>query len=856
MKILPINSISITVPSGCNNNPSVSCRQSSVSPPNYIAKGLLHQINKAEMERFKLSKQVLTFEEFLGEIFNNPNKYLRSSSQYTLDAIDYWNKVCGIDENEKIKIFGIELKPFAFAAKPWESELLKEKTGICGQEIVLNEIYNTLAINAKKDHPDHMIVLHGPNATGKTLVLEVLFEALKHYSETNEGALYTFNWVFNNNKDDELDDSFETLFPVYSGPNALDSSNDNSVLSSDALVTIPANLQTNPIFLLNKENRIQLLNILEKEGKLSDGLNKDYIISGVLDSNSQKIFDVLWKLYNGRLDQVLKHIHVVRWTLSDQNRHGIVVIPPEGTQEASLVPIAPDINWNNLSAKIKEAFRASGLWELEGPFPQANRGHIFFDDMLKSGDLRKYLFLLRTAEKGKITIPSGIGTKAVEEKLDVVIWGTTNDKILNALHQNYNDWDSLKERFTLIPVGYERRYKSVASIYKDQMNQMISSYNNRHITPHVLEIFALWTTMTYLFPSSKYKLNLLQKALLYQGEDINSYELDPNKLKQQGFNSEEKITFNKCLNEIANEYNLSTGGEKVLLYEGGTGISPRNARKLLEDAIRLKPNECFSPIELFDVLGNLVKHELDYEEERRTYIKASEQARKSSLNFGRDLPSIPSFLSAEELLKLAISHASRQFRYEVQDSLGFIKTQEDYIYNLRKYIEHLRASRAKEEVPQGWREPSFVSTPSEKFMRDMEKVFNPIELLNTESNEGRESFRQKIIETFGRWRGENPDKNSADNFDQIFPDLLDKMKAKDIEDNRQKLQDFLYDIQDFYTNKSNSEQVSISRNKEREELLKSGIENLKKKGYCDKCILKLIDFAFGKISSLERRGKK
>ncbi len=819
---------------------------------------LIKEVSSVEKNRFALSKQVLTFHEYLEEVINNPEKYLRSANQYLVDAIDYWNKVSNIKENQRTTILGHSIKPLVFASKPWESKETASDSGIYGQEIVLNEIYDTLLTSAKKD-PERMIILHGPNATGKTRILETLYEALQRYSLSDEGALYTFNWVFKD--DDASADSFDSLFPVYSqGKNPIQKFQNEE---KGGGVVIPGGLNTNPIYLLNQDFRTKLFKLLEENGKLSPDFNRSNLLSNGLNSSSQKIFDALWKLYSGDINKILSHVQVTRWSLSELNRSGLVVIPPEETQEAQLIPITPEIDWNRLPQKIKEAFRASGLHEVTGAFPQANRGNIFFDDMFKTPDLTRYLPLLRTAEKRKITIASGAGHKSVDEKLDVVIWGTTNDINLYNLQKNYSDWESLKERFNLIPVGYERRYKSTGNIYNGQLKQLIPVSSGRHIAPHILDTFGLWTTMTYLFPptSERYyeivdkdpakplkkavmRLDLLNKALLYQGEDVDAYELDP---KKQKFNTEEKVVLKRYLKEISNEFNIGIGKQKFLFYEGGTGISPRDGRKLLEDAVKLKPDECLSVLELFDATEEWIKQGLNYEDERVLYTKsiraATEQASKMRQNIS--LPPVPEFPPAHKLLLLAKGHTRRKIRFDVQNVLGFIKPLEEHVYSFRKYIEHVKAYRSKQSVPIEWQDSSYQNQPNEKFMVDMEKIFDPIELVGADSEPARSAFRKRVMEAYGQWIGEHPGEDINNNLELIFPELMFKLKAKDIEDNKQKLYRFLYDLKIYYEQKDQLELQGHSPNRKKQiELLHKGLEGLNKLGYCEKCIPKLLDFAF------------
>lgn len=41
-----------------------------------------------------------------------------------------------------------------------------------------------------------LILLHGPNGSAKSTIVSALMERLEKYSQTPEGALYTFSWIF------------------------------------------------------------------------------------------------------------------------------------------------------------------------------------------------------------------------------------------------------------------------------------------------------------------------------------------------------------------------------------------------------------------------------------------------------------------------------------------------------------------------------------------------------------------------------------------------------------------------------------------------------------------------------------
>lgn len=836
-----------------------------------MASDVISSIGQAEKKRYASSKEVLTFQEFVEEVIKKPTKHLRNSSQYTVDAIEYYNGQADI-QGKTHNILGHDVQPMAYTKRPWEPAELSQRNGISGQDLVLQQVYDILKQNAKKKHPTRMITFHGPNATGKTLAINTLYAALEDYSRQDEGALYTFNWVF---KDAEEEDTgFEILTPVASEERGdKGEEKPQSIKPDEVGVSIPANLHTNPIFLLDKQQRIGLINKLEEAGKLPKGFNKDFVISGSLDSSSQKIYNALWKLYDGDASKILSHVQVVRWNMSEQNRNGLVSIPPQETFDAHIQPITPDIDWNMLPVKIKEAFRSAGLHELDGPFPQANRGHILYDDQWKTQQLERYLFLLKTAEKGRMTIGGGIrggGADAVEENLDLVIWATTNDENIAQLQQNYPDWKSMRERVTFVPVGYEQRYESVMGIYREHLNQLAPATGPMQVGPHVLEAFSLFAAMTALFVpdtpdyyketipekdralftkaidklKDQSKNGLLCKALLYQGDDLNDNELDPTK---QRFTPDEQAVLRKYLADIAEEYNFGVGKHKFLFYEGGIGLSPRDGKEILEEAVRSYRGKNYTVVELFDALEERIQHGLDYEKELEEFVGRAKQAISQAKQQNVKLAiQVPDFVGAEDLLRQTKTHMQRKIRYDVQQAMGVIKSPEDHKQSLRKYMEHLKALRGNTQVARGFREPAHSPQPSETFMKKMEATFEPSQFgdIKQSKQKERDEFRRELSETYSMWKAENDD-NPEDNLDVIFPDLMKRLVAKDLSDNKEKLDTFLDDMKDYYRNRTAFEKSTIvSSDPKRLERVKATLGRLREMGYTDEVIPKLVEFAF------------
>ena len=69
---------------------------------------------------------------------------------------------------------------------------------LVGQEAAQNDLYEALEGFVRIGRVNKLVLLHGPNGSAKTTMLEALQRALEAYSRTERGALYKFSWVFPN----------------------------------------------------------------------------------------------------------------------------------------------------------------------------------------------------------------------------------------------------------------------------------------------------------------------------------------------------------------------------------------------------------------------------------------------------------------------------------------------------------------------------------------------------------------------------------------------------------------------------------------------------------------------------------
>lgn len=829
-------------------------------------------------EEFKNLKQVLQLPEFFNETWNDPVKYLRSVAWYVLDCVDYWDKYAkeelGWDIPDKKIILGEEVTPHAILQKPWIKEgVVIDKECVQGQLFFLNQFLEKVRVLARKKNPNRQIIVHGPFATGKSRFFEILFEGLEEYSKKPEGAIYTYNWVFEQIQD----------FGFQKGNTSI---KEEIIKPENVVAVVRAGKNANPIFLYPREVRIELkehIDKLKKEGKIPHDFNTDYLIMNEMNSLSEALYESLRNMvYEGDDSKVLNHIHCVRWNYSAKRRQGLVLQQPYITDKAELIMITPDRDWSEIPLKIRNAISTAGIHELEGDFAGVNHGIYLEDDVFKDGNLHTHLDKLRFTEKGKMTIkenPHRGGVKAVDEQFDVLAVGTTNDDTLMRA-QGYEEWDALEARFFLIPMGFERLYRDIAEVFRPIQDQFIPRTSDRHAHKNALEDFGLFVTLTYLFPpqnpnyygslkdipdkqkekfislvTKKLQNNILHKALLYQGEDPNLYEVDP---EFTPYSREELALLRRHLKPIKDEFNLGVGRHRFFFYEGSIGLQSRIADSLFESAMSLRPDECFSSIDLFDELKDEIKHGFKYEK-KRTELFSTASKRIKELRESTDVSVVKSYIpvipeklpSVSSLLEQVIKRRERKIRYDVYKALGCISTEEEQLDKVRKYIAHAMAYVDKDEdgVDSKYRTHPNQSEPDEGFMKDMENIFDKKAL----------DDRKEITRLITSWARENRKIG-----EQIFQDLSDcvdiqelikKLNSHDIKANQQWAYEFFNDLKNYQLVKDERSYEDfaktykpfvLGKEEKRQERFEKALAILAsdETGYCAKCISKHVNFAF------------
>jgi predicted Ser/Thr protein kinase len=661
-------------------------------------------------ESFKKEKRVLSFQQYLELVEDEPYLQLRSSAQYTCDAFDYFGK-----DKERFKLFDLKFD--------------EPKHRVFGQTEVQNEIYKTLKNFVHEGLNNRLILLHGPNGSSKSSIVNAMMKALEFYSKTQEGALYKFNWIFPIDKISK--GGFGLASKVESNTHHYES---YAFLNDDEIACkIPCELKDHPLLLLPKELRLELFNEIQKKDiriKISD-----YLKNGSLSHKSKTIFESLFNSYQGDLKKVLMHIQVERFYISKRYRSSAVSIEPQMHVDASVRQISIDKNIVQLPVSLQNL----NLFEATGDLIDANRGILEFADLLKR-PLDTFKYLLSTCETGLVNLGP------IVANLDEIFIGSANELELDAFKE-YPDFMSFKARFHLIRVPYLLKVSEEKQIYDAVISNLSQG---KFVTPHTTYVVALWAVLTrlkkcnpsiYSSPLSEIVANLkpIEKAKLYDDGTL------PDRLS-----SEDKKILKANIQKIFEEY------AQMPNYEGRIGASAREMKTLIFEAASQTQYKTLSPISIFQELEKFVKRVSEYEFLRED-IKDGYHDAKGFIETVK-----------QEYLNI-IDH-------EVKESIGLI-SQTQYEEYLKKYITHvshlLKKEKIKNPITGKNEDPDF------NLIEEFEMIINP-----TMSQQEKERFRTHVISTIGAYALENPKEQII--YSKIFPDFIKKIdshyfeKQKDI----------------------------------------------------------------------------
>ena len=298
---------------------------------------------------------------------------------------------------------------------------------IYGLDIPLMKLVNIFKSAAQRYGTERrVILLHGPVGSSKSTIARLLKKGLEAYSKIHEGALYTFGWVRDLDKPDEV---------------------------------VPCPMHEEPLHLVPRELRAVVLDELNSGKGVSD--RHVMRIEGDLCPFCRQEFRELMTKYNGDWTRVLAHVQVRRLLLSSQDRIGIGTFQPKDEKNQDSTELTGDINYRKIAEYGSDSDPRA--FNFDGEFNIANRGMIEFIEVLKL-DVA-FLYELLGASQEHAVKPK----KFAQTHIDEVIIGHTNEPEYRKLQSN-EFMEALRDRTVKIDVPYVTRLKDEVKIYEKDFN--------------------------------------------------------------------------------------------------------------------------------------------------------------------------------------------------------------------------------------------------------------------------------------------------------------------------------------------------------------------------------------------------
>jgi serine protein kinase len=327
-----------------------------------------------------------------------------------------------------------------------------------------------------------VLLLHGPVGSAKSSVCRLIKKGLEHYSRTDDGAMYTFEWL-----DEEAPE----------------------ILGGQTHFASP--MHEEPLKLIPIEVRKQFLDELNKGRKGKSRIK----IKGEVCPADRYILSEYMKKFGGNWERVATRIKVKRLVLSEKDRIGIGTFQPKDEKNQDSTELTGDINYRKIAQYGSDSDPRA--FNFDGEFNIANRGIVEFIEMLKL-DVA-FLYDLLGASQEQSIKPK----KFAQTDIDEVIIGHTNEPEFRKL-QNNEFMEALRDRTVKIDIPYICRLDQEVRIYHKDFNS--EKIPHMHVAPHTIEMAATWAILTRLEEPKKSDLTKLQKLKLYNGKTLPGYNED------------------------------------------------------------------------------------------------------------------------------------------------------------------------------------------------------------------------------------------------------------------------------------------------------------------------------------------
>jgi predicted Ser/Thr protein kinase len=683
-------------------------------------KAALETIRGEIKARFEAQKRVLSFAEYLELVQEHPRRYTRDAARYLKDCMDFFGAYRVERPTGTVKRWKVFDLDFGTENSGHQAEL-KMRDRLAGHEATQEAFYRVLDGFEREGRANRLVLLHGPNGSAKSTFAACLMRGLEAYSDTDDGALYRFSWIFPRTRE---------------GSGIGFSTSSDDLGQGDTFAHLPeeritAKLQSSvrehPLLLLPRDVRQRLIADAYASAGVSEAA-PDWVWTSQLARKNQQIFQALLTAYRGDLDRVLAHIQVERFYISRRYRVGAVTIGPQMSVDASERQITADRSIESLPASLS----ALTLFEPFGELVDASGGVVEYSDLLKR-PLDAWKYLLLAIENGEVSLTMS------NLPINAVMLASSNELHLSAFRQ-HPEYNSFRGRIVRIRMSYLLDVHCEQEIYDGQIVPQIP----RHVAPHTTYVAGLWAVLTRFrrpdadrFSDSDLgtiaaSLSPIEKAdLLADGIVPARFEADQAKVLRGG------------AAEIALE------GATASEYEGLSGASPREIRMLLLDAASDDTAPCVSPVDFLSRLEEFCERDdYDFLKEQNDGLYRDHRA----------------FIEAVRERWLDIVES------ELRTASGLID-EHSHLGLFDRYVTHVSHSVKQERVHN-----PVTGQDEDPDLELMNRVEDKLDVDNSKV------FRDDLLGAIAAWAIDHPDQDV--DYERLFPRYLEQLRQAYFDERR------------------------------------------------------------------------
>lgn len=537
----------------------------------------LRQIAEQVQRGFEQERRVLSFQEYLELFASDPLAHSRDAARYLRDMFEHYGKQA-VEHP-----WGTETR-FRLFDQPFDDDA-SGRDALVGQEALQGELFRALNNFVREGRPNRVLLTHGPNGSAKSTAAACIMRALEHYSSLPAGALYRFHWVFPSQR--ELKGAIG-----FGGKRSAVMAGDGSYahLPEDQIdARLIVEVRDHPLFLLPEDARGALLERLYRDAGATEP-PPTWIARGNLSHKSKQVYEALLSSYDGSLEEVLRHVQVERYFISQRYRIGAVTLGPQLSVDAGERQVTAD---RSLSA-LPSALQAVTLFEAFGELIDAAGGLLEFSDILKR-PLDAFKYLQITAETGEVAL------RSQNVQVNCVMLASGNELHLAAFRE-HPEFESFRGRLELIKVPYLRSWVEEQKIYDAQIAPQVK----KHVAPHATRMAAMFAVLTRMRRPMVDRYDKPVRDLVGDLTALEKVDLYATGTPPARLDEESAKLLRSAIGDIYHE------SDAYPIYEGSTGASPREMRTLLLDAAQSPLYDCLSPFAVLDELDRLCERTNEY----------------------------------------------------------------------------------------------------------------------------------------------------------------------------------------------------------------------------------------------------